>query len=513
MFNLNYKEFLRKDGNVNTQKMKKQNFGCLIDYHTYSEIAYFLKNGFVCPLCKCGNKVSFLGFKDGYSTFCCSSCKFAKEQQKLKREKTNIERFGYKNPFQNGEIKEKSKKTRLEKYGAEYSSQRDSKTREVIHDKFKSKYGGISPFVSKEIQQKSREKMKERYGVENSRYIHFKNFEDFNKEFIEREFLKDGFLQRKEICDYFGMNYWHIPILLKNLEITIPLSRDKTKTQKEIYDFIKEHYDGVVLFNDNETIKPKELDIFVPELKFAIEFDGVYWHSTDTMKDSYINLEKVELCEELNIHLFRILDLEWMDEVKRDIWKSKILYKLNLIKNKISARSCTLKEISLKEAKQFLEENHLQGYAGCSHRFGLFHKGELVSVMTFGKSRFKKGEIELIRFASKKYTIVRGAFNKMLKFFVKNFKRNIVSYGNRRWTYKENVYKGFFTNIETTQPNHFYYKGGQLHSRIKFQKHKLKEYFEIGKLKYFNPEESGVENMIKNGYLLYFDCGNYKFSF
>ena len=50
----------------------------------------------------------------------------------------------------------------------------------------------------------------------------------------------------------------------------------------------------------------------------------------------------------------------------------------------------------------FQIENHLQGYAKSSIDIGLFYEGQLVSLMTFGKTRFsKKYEYELIRFCNR----------------------------------------------------------------------------------------------------------------
>ena len=52
--------------------------------------------------------------------------------------------------------------------------------------------------------------------------------------------------------------------------------------EKEILSYIKEHYNGVIIPNDRETIynywtkKWLELDIYLPELKKAIEYNGEY---------------------------------------------------------------------------------------------------------------------------------------------------------------------------------------------------------------------------------------------
>lgn len=86
---------------------------------------------------------------------------------------------------------------------------------------------------------------------------------------------------------------------------------------------------------------------------------------------------------------------------------------LNFIKNdkiRIFARKCILKEVSLKDANIFLNENHLQGTCkNQSIRIGLYYNNELVSIMTFGKLRYNKNyKYELLRYCTKLGYIVNG---------------------------------------------------------------------------------------------------------
>ena len=45
------------------------------------------------------------------------------ENVKLKGQETNLEKYGYRNPFQNKKCKEKIRKTNFEKYGVEHPNQ------------------------------------------------------------------------------------------------------------------------------------------------------------------------------------------------------------------------------------------------------------------------------------------------------------------------------------------------------------------------------------------------------
>lgn len=86
--------------------------------------------------------------------------------------------------------------------------------------------------------------------------------------------------------------------------------------QQQLTDYIKSIYSGQVLSNVR-TILPnrKELDIFIPELKIAIEFNGLFWHSSATVGEDIFqknrHTEKLEQCNSLGIRLINIFEDDW----------------------------------------------------------------------------------------------------------------------------------------------------------------------------------------------------------
>ena len=126
--------------------------------------------------------------------------------------------------------------------------------------------------------------------------------------------------------------------------------------------------------------------------------------------------------------------------------------------------------------------------------------------MTFGKCRFdKKHEWEMLRFCSKLGYHVPGAASRLLKYFEMTYKpKSLVSYADRRWS-QGKLYKvlGFKLN-HISAPNYYYLTPfNTLESRIKYQKHKLKNILEK-----YDENLSEVENMKNNKYFRIFDCGN-----
>lgn len=74
-----------------------------------------------------------------------------------------------------------------------------------------------------------------------------------------------------------------------------------------------------------------ELDIFIPEIRVGIEFDGAYWHNSEEVHQREIR--KYDICKKNNITLFRIKEstgTEWKDVADGIYYieKSKDTYKL-----------------------------------------------------------------------------------------------------------------------------------------------------------------------------------------
>ena len=299
------------------------------------------------------------------------------------------------------------------------------------------------------------------------------------------------------------------------------------KWQFEIVNFLKnEGIENILEYNRN-TIS-NELDIYLPDHNLAIELNGNIFHSYGkTFPNNYMDLRKnIKThqmksfeCFEKNINLLQILDLDWNNPKKKEIWKSVIKTKLNKDIYKVHARKLQVIDLNTHcdFINTFLEDNHLQGSCQASIKLGLQDPktGIVYSIMTFGKSRFNKNiEYELLRFCNAKFHSVRGAASKLLKAFERAYKpRSLVSYANRDWS-QGNLYKVIgFEYIHTSEPNYFYIKQNQIISRIQAQKHKLKDFLE-SRNEIFNENLSERDNMINNGYRIYYNSGNsvyYKF--
>lgn len=282
----------------------------------------------------------------------------------------------------------------------------------------------------------------------------------------------------------------------------------RSKPQFELEEYIKSIYNGKIKSNDRTIIKPYEIDILLPELKLGIELNGIYHHTEiNGGKDRKYHLMKTEMVEKEGYRLLHITDSEWF--LKRDIVKSIINSIISKPTHIIYANKTKLKEIDSKTANIFLENNHLQGKDNSKIKLGLYHGEELVSIMTFGRSRYgSDAEYEIYRYCNKLNTAIVGGAEKLFKNFIKLYEpRSIKTFSDRRYFTGKVYDKLGFKFIENTPPNYSYTMNYlDLESRRKYQKNQLSKLLEI-----FDPNKTEFQNMVENGYDRIWDCGNMKF--
>ncbi|GIU69097.1 MAG: hypothetical protein KatS3mg002_0333 [Candidatus Woesearchaeota archaeon] len=449
---------------------------------------------------------------------------------KEKIRQTFLERYGVEAPMQIDEIKEKAKKTNLEKYGVENPLQSEVIRKKIEKTNLK-KYGVKSTLLIPEVKEKIKKTMLRKYGVD--RFSKTKEFSQIIKNKNKEQLFKymDIFLKENNIeliSEYtnaidknlefkcltcqnnFTDKWFNLRARIYKCPYCAP-EYGKSSIENDIYEYIKSYIDVPILRNvrpfENNRL---ELDLYIPDFNFAIEFNGVYWHSEFIRNNKNRHLIKTRLCEKENISLFHIFDDEWL--YKQDIIKSMILTKLNLIQTKIFARHCIIEEISSSEINQFYEQNHLQGYASYKDQkhIVLKYNNEIVSAITFSQSRFSKQyEWELLRFCNQINTIIPGGLTRLFKYFVKNYNpTSIVCYLERRLGIPSKGYEYCgFQFKEFTKPGYWYVHPKnkyQRESRLKYQKHKLEKLLE-----FFDPELTEEENMELNGYAKIWDCGQY----
>jgi hypothetical protein len=427
--------------------------------------------------------------------------------EKLRLEKiatTNLKKYGSTSPFGGKEIQGKIHKILIEKYGTIHVTQNET------------------------IKEKIKQTNLERYGVENcalNKDVFLKRTATIQKRRIER-LLKVDYSQ-KDVELFIEKDVPHFKCKtcgdVWEASFTTPFGStpgahfrcfkckpvgSRLISEFSLLSFLNSVVDG--WRRDRTILKGKELDCYHSDLKLAIEFDGIWWHSELAGKDKDYHLWKTDECEKEGIQLIHIFENEWV--LKKELIESLLKFKCSKTSRSFFARLCRVKELDNPTYETFCNENHLQGSTSARIKLGLFYQDELVQVMSFSKPRYNKNyEWEMIRECSKQNARVIGGKGKLLKYFERNYNpQSIISYCDRRWFTGESYLKLGFELKEKSKPSYFYFETNNwtvMINRLQLQKHKLSKIPGFQ----FDPLLTEWENMQLNGYNRIWDCGQLVF--
>lgn len=464
-----------------------------------------------------------------------------KLRQLSKRKGTLLARYGVDNAAKSREIYEKVKKTNLERYGVEYSAQAD-----VVKEKIKTtnlkKYGVECSFQAEVVKEKIKATNLERYGVDNpskSTIIKSKIVESNRK-----NLGVDYPMQSKEVMDRsrvtslerYGTEYPNQSDIVKqhikesNLEkygVERPAQSDEIKrktieTNRKRYgvDYTCLVFSGKYKGNDSSYNRSfaKLLDGvgIVYEREFLlekysydfkvgntlIEINPTATHNTHfnpygkNRIDVNYHRDKSNCARDNGYNVIHIFEWDDIDKV------------VQLLKDRVTvyARKCDIRVVSDVDTNNYLDMYHLQGTCrGQKIRLGLYYNSQLVSLMTFGKSRFNKScEYELLRYCSH-YNVIGGA-EKLFKYFVDTYKPDsIVSYcDTSKFSGKVYDMLGFTLSKKNSPRKHWYSMKEKRHITDGLL---LSQGYDRLFKENHGKGTSNEELILGRGYLPVYDCG------
>ena len=329
----------------------------------------------------CGKNLKFFNNKNNYQRmFCSKECEHSSKGQKIIKEKcyetklkrygtgyynnrdkykqTNLERFGYENPNQNKEIKEKAKVTRkntmLEKYGVENSMYLDS-TKEKYKQTCLKRYGVEHPYQNEEIQEKTKEMWLSKYGVEHP--WKSENVREKCKQTLIEHFGVDNCLKSDEIKEKVKqtcLKRYGVENPMQNNDImqksfknryNINKSYKFSNKENEIYNYLL-IYDVNIKRQYYSELYPFHCDFYLPKYDTYIEFNGTWTHGThafniEDKNDIYQYNKWVEKSKNSKYYKSAIKNWTITDPLKRQYAKNNKLNYLEIFyyddyKNKIS---------------------------------------------------------------------------------------------------------------------------------------------------------------------------------
>ena len=113
---------------------------------------------------------------------------------------------------------------------------------------------------------------------------------------------------------------------------------------------------------DTSVLGRKQLDILIPSLKLAIEFNGLIWHSSKVGTERNYHQEKTDAAATAGYRLIHIWSDEWIE--KQDIIKAYLRMQLVGPDRRIGARKCSIALLKPEVALPFHRMFHLQGGRG-----------------------------------------------------------------------------------------------------------------------------------------------------
>lgn len=394
------------------------------------------------------------------------------------------------------ESRAKRRKNNLEKYGVEYSFQRDDVKAKIAAspEHQASLIGG----------EKFRKAMLDKYGVENygateeHRRFLSENASTWRKPAKPKEQPKRSNKPDRRITKVnrkFAED-------LKDLGLTVSFEK---KVGNFFYDL---HIDGTdVLVDIHPTVSHNVSMSYLCRLH-SCELPCSTHHTIE--EDYHYRRAKVTMKE--GFRLIQVFDWDDTDRVK------KCLYEMVRIdKTEVDVKDCALLTLSEKVADAFFDKHHIQGSVrGGKAFYGLFDGGELVAAASFGPARFNKDyEWEWLRYAVKDGYLIHGGPGALFKRFREDFNpKSVVSFADFAHTTGETFFPSLgFTELPLRSSSAVWFnlasgKSVRDSSLVRLGADKL-----LG-TKYGSREECGLGNeeiMVVEGFLKVPTAGNRTF--
>jgi len=240
---------------------------------------------------------------------------------KNKIKKTNRNKFGFDCPLQSPIVKERSRQTCNDRYGVDNYAQTEDFN--VLSRRTCNKNWGADSFPQSDT-------FKSMW-IERALHKCLKKFNgDFDNIHIERGVVV-GTCKK---CGHVEVLNTHNSMQRKRIGMApvcnvcfCEYSKSKLKEQKTFCNFIRSVYHGEIIENDRRVLKGcgkrgLELDVFIPEMNLAFEFQGELYHGYGKYSSEYrrkLDLLKIKSCDDIGIKLIQVWENDWInntDDVK-----------------------------------------------------------------------------------------------------------------------------------------------------------------------------------------------------
>lgn len=249
-----------------------------------------------------------------------------------------------------------------------------------------------------------------------------------------------------------------------------------TQPERELLRWVQQYYPSAKKLRDGTY----EIDVFIPEVKIGIEYNGLYHHQESTLDTRYgkgkgkkYHLDKTQHFKTKGIRIIHLFAHEWRD--RQEQVKSFLLSAIGKNAHKIGARKCKViwtgdKEL-IKQAHQLLNDYHIQG-AKCGTKYAAIahYKKQIVAVATFGKHHRNNKDWVLTRFCTKANHTIQGLLSKVTKLAHEKLGFDLLSWAHYRISDGNGYQNAGWIYEELLPPDYFYHKNEKVVSKQSRQK-------------------------------------------
>lgn len=296
---------------LQTQQTIENRFGnkCFMksDYFKEKQLKFIKENGGECNVSQIREvrlKVDETNI-DRYG----NRCNLANEKQKEQKKQTYIKHYGVDHPMKNPQHKQKMEKIFIDTYGVKNPCYLESNRQAIIKSHLNRKRQAIE----------SNEYVEPLFNLKTTLQL-----EAYGQQYWW-QCLECGHVFASHILGFSNADgrITNCPFCGKHYEV------NHSHQEYELVNFLRQAFPKLQIIHhvnkvNRHIIPPYELDIYIPEKKIAIEFNGVFWHSKEFMDkydkttDNYYHLlNKTILCEQKGIHLIHVYESEWLYEQEK----------------------------------------------------------------------------------------------------------------------------------------------------------------------------------------------------
>jgi hypothetical protein len=356
----------------------------------------------ITAICKCGNETIITYYKYnenikrcGY--YGCRKCSRSKAKE------TSLVKYGVENYVMTNEHKELYKTKCLDKYGVTNTLLLPEIQEKIKQTNIK-KFGSEYALCNKDVQAKRYKTFEDKHGKGITGYNQTKEFQEnvyhnwLNvtiPKFIKKYSLETLFIEAyyetdsvKLKCDVCNKEYiidrknFRQRMGLYNMKpctLCTPLDTHVSYEEDQIFNYIKNNTSYTI---EKFKIEYKEIDIYVKELQFGFEYNGLYWHS-DKFKDKHHHYKKQKFFEDNGHTIYTIWEDHW--KLKQPIVKAFIDRTVGITSsyNHIYPSECTISTINKSELNTFINDNELYPNLKYTHNITLSHSSNIKSTLTY----------------------------------------------------------------------------------------------------------------------------------